>query len=1040
MGDPMVFFSRLSGDPLGFGGYSRVDQDGASFCIEPDIPDLSQEPDFPGCLPLPAGIEKELARMCGNHPDHHQAIMPLPVNKIVPPINTAISENSETSVLPLPCEQDACVAWDYGGRISVLDISEAFLCAEPVARKTKARIPWMAVQSVDQNGNIIDQWYDEDEHPHIISEWEYKRRLSMYFQSWLEFLYPEFFGPSLLAGGGWHQWQYWKVRRTADRPENTGQQRWPARQTRHPPNGKTVRPVATVQPVQQARFTKYQPRYQRPQPSPSGKVIRRAVENDIDTLLMEFESGQMQNSAARHNKNYDGRKHGWYCSKIKNATKVRRKPLTDDEKLRFVPFMRHLSQVVYSFNGISLSTCVHSLVASQLIYHPRPPQGQRAALDDHAKSAVKKAQHALIKQFITVVKSLAKRPKEDQYSFDGQAISNLLWALAKLVEREVLTPEQASEAVTALLLQVQNHQAEFKPQEIVNLLWALAKLVERKVLTPEQASEAVTALLPQVQNHWGEFTPQGIANLLWALAKLVERKVLTPEQASEAVTALLPQVQNHQAEFRPQEIANLLWALVKLVEREVLTPEQASEAVTALLPQVQNHQAEFRPQEIANLLWALAKLVELEVLTPEQASEAVTALLPQVQNHQAEFKPQEIANLLWALAKLVEREVLTPEQASEAVTALLLQVQNHQAEFIPQHVANLLWALAKLVEREVLTPEQASEAVTALLPQVQNHWGEFTPQGIANLLWALAKLVEREVLTPEQASEAVTALLPQVQNHWGEFTPQGIANLLWALAKLVENGRFQLDQGGLVSQAVTALLPQVQNHQAEFIPQHVANLLWALAALGDGVSLDEILNILKTMEINTIVSWRDQEMTLWALTVFLARGGETGLLLSPMKILYDALIAEEENNSDIRATIMRLSGTWLEKNVSDLTVPNYKITVSHLHRKLHATLSERFPDHALEMECSINGLPPVDLLFPDKKVVVEVQGAHHYVDKGKKIRNGSTILKTSTYKKLGYIVFEIPASDVTNKDKLEQLIRELNGYFLNGGELSGQLY
>ena len=165
MGDPMVFFSRLSGDPPGFGAYSRVDQDGASFCIEPDMPDLSQEPDFPGCLPLPAGIEKELARMCGDHPDHHQAIMFLPVNKIVPPINTAISENNETSVLPLPCEQDACVAWDYGGRISVLDISEAFLCAEPVARKTKARIPWMAVQSADQNGNIIDQWYDEDGHP-----------------------------------------------------------------------------------------------------------------------------------------------------------------------------------------------------------------------------------------------------------------------------------------------------------------------------------------------------------------------------------------------------------------------------------------------------------------------------------------------------------------------------------------------------------------------------------------------------------------------------------------------------------------------------------------------------------------------------------------------------------------------------------------------------------------------------------------------------------------------------------------------------------
>ena len=66
--------------------------------------------------------------------------------------------------------------------------------------------------------------------------------------------------------------------------------------------------------------------------------------------------------------------------------------------------------------------------------------------------------------------------------------------------------------------------SEFTPQGIANLLWALAKLVEREVLTPEQASEAVTALLPQVQNHQAEFKPQEIANLLWALAKLVERR------------------------------------------------------------------------------------------------------------------------------------------------------------------------------------------------------------------------------------------------------------------------------------------------------------------------------------------------------------------------------------------------------------------------------------------------------------------------------------------------------------------------------------
>ena len=59
----------------------------------------------------------------------------------------------------------------------------------------------------------------------------------------------------------------------------------------------------------------------------------------------------------------------------------------------------------------------------------------------------------------------------------------------------------ASQAVTALLPQVVTPPGPFKPQEISNLLWALAKLVESGLLQLDQgglASQAVTALLPQV--------------------------------------------------------------------------------------------------------------------------------------------------------------------------------------------------------------------------------------------------------------------------------------------------------------------------------------------------------------------------------------------------------------------------------------------------------------------------------------------------------------------------------------------------------------
>ena len=1113
--------SCLSSDRPGCETHSEADRDGMSLGIEPGMADLSLATGLPGCLPLPAACERRLARMCCDHSDHHPPIMFLPFNKGVSSIKTAISEADEKT----------CV----------------------LTSETKARTTWVVAQSVDQNGNIIYQWYDQDGHLHTISEWEYRRRLSMYFQSWLEFLYPEFFGPSLPAGGGWHQWHYWKVRRTADRPENTGQQRRQARWRQPQHNGKTAGAVAVVQPVQQIRPTRYQARdqYDRPEPSASGRATGRVVENEIDALLMEFKSGYLQNIAAKYNKNYDGKKHAQYCSKIKTATKTRKKPLTDHEKLQYVAFMRHLSEVVYSFNGISLSTCIHSLVDSQLLYPPRSTQWQRTALDGGGES-VKEAQKTLIEALIKAVDVRAKRQERPPYGFGAQAISNLLWALAKLVEngrlqlyhdrrliseavtallRQVVTPPEPfisqhisnllwalaklvqngqiqrnqdsrlfSEAVTALLRQVVTPPEPFISQHISNLLWALAKLVENGQIQRDQdshlLSEAVTALLPQVVIPPGPFISQQISNLLWALTKLVDNGLLHLDQdslASQAVTALLPRVVTPPRPFKPQEISNLLWALAKLVDNGLIQRDQGclvSQAVTALLAQVLTPPGPFNPQETSNLLWALAKLVDNGQLQRDQGeltSQSVTALLPQVVTPPEPFISQQISNLLWALAKLVEngrlqldqgslasqsvtallRQVVTPADdftsqaisnllwalaklveigllhldhgtlASQAVTALLPQVVTPPGPFKPQEISNLLWALAKLVDNGLLHLDQgglASRAVTALLPQVVTPQGPFNPQEISNMLWALAKLVDNGRLHLHKgglASQTVLALLPQVVTPPGPFKPQEISNLLWTLAKLVENGRLQLDQDSLASQAVTALLKQVVTSPEPFKAQEISSLLWALAAMGDGISLNEVLNILSTMNISMLELSIYQEMTLWALTVFLARSGEESLILPPMKRLYDALMVEKGNSSDTKASIMWVSGFWLKENLLDLPQPYYETIVSHPHRNLHAELKRNLPRHRLDMEVSVDSLPPVDLLFPDEKVAVEVQGAHHYVDKEKKLKNGSTILKANTYRKLGYKVFEIPASDVGNTEKQELWLRELQTYFLN---------
>ena len=827
VGESAVLLSRFSGDLPVFGQHSESDQVGTSLCIEPDTPEPLSGTDFPGCLPLPEGSESVFVSIDGGDSNPQQTVMLLPVN----PINTAIPESDgNTSVMPLPCDQEACVAWNYEGRVRVLDLSETTLPGESVSAEMKARKIWVVVQTVDQNGNIIYQWYDQVGHLHTISEWEFKRRLSMRFQSLLEFLYPEYFGPSFPAGGGWHQWQYWKVRRAADRPENTGQQRWPARQSRHPPNGKKVRSGATVNSVQKVGFTKYQPRYQnsRPKSSPSGTTGNTAESVQTEEPLPQEKIIEKFLKCAKT-----------VCDKKKITSLMNEIVKITENSLRLME-LRIKEPESQTKEPMQLQKMVlYRLLSERHLLNNYKRLGQPNLL---ITRAIKKSFNA-------------EFSPTDIYVLSVVEVSNLLWALAKLVKNGLLQLDQgglASQAVMALLPQVVTPPGSFKPQEISNLLCALAKLVESGLLKLDQrglASQAVTALLPQVVTPPGPFNSQHVSNLLWALAKLVESGLLKLDQrglASQAVTALLPQVQGHQDDFTSQGVSNLLCALAKLVESGLLKLDQrglASQAVTALLPQVVTPPGPFNSQHVSNLLWALAKLVESGLLKLDQrglASQAVTALLPQVVTPPRPFKPQEISNLLWALAKLVESGLLKLDQrglASQAVTALLPQVVTPPGPFNSQHVSSLLWALAKLVESGLLKLDQrglASQAVTALLSQVVTPPGPFNSQHVSSLLWALAKLVESGLLKLDQgglASQAVTALLPQVVTPPGPFKPQEISNLLWALAKLVESGLLKLDQRGLASQAVTALLPQVVTPPGPFKPQEISNLLWALAKL-----------------------------------------------------------------------------------------------------------------------------------------------------------------------------------------------------------------
>ena len=461
-------------------------------------------------------------------------------------------------------------------------------------------------------------------------------------------------------------------------------------------------------------------------------LSRRSVKptESFDDLIKQEKFDELVRRAHRLGDRYDGRNHSQYTCSIKRYASFLNRPLNPDEQSQLIPLLRQSLKPSRSWGWRSLTTTVHSLTSAG-VFTPHKLMCE----------SVKHAQAALLPTLLAPI-TIKCNQKPEAKDIDGQGITNVLWAMAKLVENgQELTPK-LKEAVAALLPHVNAQRVQFIPQHVVNLLWAMAKLVDYGQERTPRLTEAVVAQLSQVNALKDQFIPQGIANLLWAIAKLVDNGQERTPVLKEAVAALLLQVKTQKDQFKPQGITSLLWAMAKLLDNGQERTPMLDVAVAALWPRVNAQKANFKPQEIVNLLWAMAKLVDNGLERRSGFKEAVAALLPHVNAKKYQFITLDIANLLWAMAKLVDSGQERTPALKKAVVALLPRVNAQKDQFTAQDIANLLWAVAKLVDNgQELTPE-LKEAVAAPLQHVNAQKANFRLLEIANLLWAMGKLGE----------------------------------------------------------------------------------------------------------------------------------------------------------------------------------------------------------------------------------------------------------------------------------------------------------
>ena len=751
-------------------------------------------------------------------------------------------------------------------------------------------------------------------------------------------------------------------------------------------------------------------------------LSRRSVKptESFDDLIKQEKFDELVRRAHRLGDRYDGRNHSQYTCSIKRYASFLNRPLNPDEQSQLIPLLQQNFKPSRSWSWRSLTTTVHSLTSAG-VFTPHK------LLDE----SVKHAQAALLPTLLAPI-TIKCNQKPEAKDIDGQGITNVLWAMAKLVENgQELTPK-LKEAVVALLPHVNAQRVQFIPQHVVNLLWAMAKLVDYGQERTPRLTEAVVAQLSQVNALKDQFIPQGIANLLWAIAKLVDNGQERTPVLKEAVAALLLQVKTQKDHFNLQGISNLLWAMAKLLDNGLERTLGLKEALAALLPYVKAQGDQFSPRGVANLLWALAKLVDKGQEQTPALKEAVAALWPRVKVQKDQFTPQGVANLLWALARLVDKGQERTPVLKEAAAALWPRVNENvqKANFIPQEITNLLWAMAKLIDNGLERTPEVNKAVAALLSNVNAQKDQFITLDIANLLWAMAKLVDSGQERTPALKEAVAALLPHVNAQKDQFTAQDIANLLWAMAKLVDNGQ---ELTPALKEAVAAPLQHVNAQKANFSLQEIANLLWAMGKLGELIelnlvqsTLDPLVNVIR--ESPQILSQKDRLMSLRGVMAccarfFLDSNAKKNDL--PEKLM-DDLFAHLENKSpesNEEQPTIAMAAIWLGRECP--VAPHYLTTTSSTQSIFRRQLQSRIPSLKIEEEKSLNALPPVDLLLPDHKIAIEILGPSHYVGGDFQTRTGSTLLKIALLQRLGFEVIEIPVNKLSNKDSLERVIDQV---------------
>ena len=261
-----------------------------------------------------------------------------------------------------------------------------------------------------------------------------------------------------------------------------------------------------------------------------------------------------------------------------------------------------------------------------------------------------------------------------------------------------------------------------------------------------------------------------------------------------------------------------------------------------------------------------------------------------------------------------------------------------------------------------------------------------------------------------------------------------LLRLFRAITFLVNDDHFLTP---LMHQTINKLLTELNNRKMQLSPLEITESLHYMAILGDFIPVErrieiDFIQLLKPEQVQELLQTNNNNL-LWSLLVVAAKkSADTASYQTTLdelrKIIVFILKRSPIAQTEEAIRTRNIAVNWVKGEFVAQELPS-KIKISKAQHAAFANLQQKLPEFTLVEEHAINHLAPVDIMLPEHRVAIEVNGFSHYIDTERKKRTGNTILKQASYAKQGYKVFNLViGSDGISEQDLAQCAKEIRDY------------